>query len=406
MTKPFLPYGKQEINDADIEAVVTALKSPYLTTGPKVGEFERVFAEYLGVDHAIAVANGTAALHLACMALDVKQGDTVLAPSISFAASANGAAYLGAEIEFADCDPDTGLITPQTFAEAADRADAKGNAAKVAVVVHLNGEHADMAAIAAEAEKRGITLIEDACHALGTQFVDHEGQKVMVGSCRYSAIAVYSTHPVKTVTTGEGGVITTENSDLAKRLELLRNHGIERSPDNFLRQELGFDSNGKANPWYHEMQVLGFNYRLTDIACALGISQMARMDQIATRRRELKTRYDQMFAASNLPVKPIQTPEGVDPVRHLYPVLINYQELGIERGDFCRGLHEIGIGSQVHYIPIHFQPIYQSRYGDLNMPGAEAYYVRVLSLPLYPTMEDGDVDRVVDGIGEVLKNLI
>lgn len=404
MNAPFLPYGKQDITEEDIAAVTDALKAPFLTTGPRVAEFEKALAGYVGVQHAIAVANGTAALHLCCLALDVGPGDTVLVPTMSFAASTNGAAYTGADVEFIDCHPDTGLITPQTFQAAAERAQARGKTAKAAVIVHLNGEHADMASIAKEAAVRNIHLIEDSCHALGTEFVDESNDVFRVGACRYSSLSTYSTHPVKTITTGEGGVITTKDEKLAKRLYALRNHGMVREPDGFVFEELAFDSKGKPNPWYYEIQNLGFNYRLTDIACALGTSQLARMPEFAKRRRELKILYDKKFETSNLPIQTIPTSPSTDPVRHLYPVLIDYDALEMERGDFCRAMQERGIGTQVHYIPTHLQPIYRGEHGNIPLPGAMEYYRRVISLPFFPRMEDADVDRVVDAISDVLAN--
>ncbi|MEM9331874.1 MAG: UDP-4-amino-4,6-dideoxy-N-acetyl-beta-L-altrosamine transaminase [Pseudomonadota bacterium] len=405
MSKPFLPYGQQEITDADIQAVVEALKSPFLTTGPRVSEFEEGFANYLGVANSVAVANGTAALHLACLALGVKPGDVVLAPTMSFAASTNGAAYAGAEIEFIDCDPETGLITPETFAEAADRAIEKGSSPKVAIIVHINGEHADMAGISVEAGKRNIELIEDCCHALGTTFVDHLGEVQMVGNCRYSVLSTYSTHPVKTITTGEGGLITTKDVWLAKKLKDLRNHGMERDPENFQFSELAFDKKGEPNPWYYEIQSLGYNYRLTDVACALGSSQISRMHQIAEKRRTLKKLYDGFFNGSNMPLKTIPTAKGVDPVRHLYPILIDYDMLRIEKSTFCNALKAMGIGTQVHYIPTHLQPYYRKRYKGLSMEGAEAYYRQVLSLPFFPKMVADDVERVVDAVRTALDGM-
>ena len=404
MSDTLLPYGRQDITDEDVAAVTAALRSKFLTTGPRVAEFEDVFAAYVEAPYAVAVANGTAALHLACLALDVGPGDTVLAPTMSFAASTNGAAYAGADIEFMDCDPETGLVTPEAFVEAADRAVQKGKKPKVAVVVHLNGEHADLAGIFQEAQKRSIELIEDSCHALGTTYLDHDGKRCMVGSCRYSTFSTYSTHPVKTVTTGEGGLITTQNAKLAKRLRDLRNHGIERDPDSFINQSMAFDPEGNPNPWYYEMQSLGYNYRLTDIACALGVSQMSRMEENAKRRRELKILYDEAFAKTNLPVTPVKGQDDVDAVRHLYPVHVDFDALGIERGRFMRELNAHGIGTQVHYIPTHLQPYYQSKHKDVSLPGAIEYYRTIVSLPFYPQLEDSDVNRVIDAIGQVLGN--
>ncbi len=402
MSGSFLPYGTQDITDDDVAAVVSALRSPYLTTGPKVAEFEAIFSTYVGAANAVAVSNGTAALHLACLALEVGPSDVVLCPTMSFSASTNGAAYTGASVEFMDCDPDNGLVTAQTFVDAAERAAKKGTPAKAAIIVHLNGDHADMKLISGEAKKRNIHLIEDSCHALGTTFLDEDGETCMVGSCRYSTFATYSTHPVKTITTGEGGLITTKDVWLAKKLKDLRNHGMEKDPENFKNSELAFDSKGNANPWYYEIQSLGYNYRLTDIACALGVSQMQRMGQIAERRRELKSRYDGLLAEGGLQLSPVVSPYGVDAVRHLYPVLLDFDRLGMERSFFCNALKGMGVGTQVHYIPTHLQPYYYKRHQAINLPGADAYYKRVVSVPFYPQMKDSDVEHVITSMREVL----
>ena len=402
MTQPFLPYGKQTITDADKQAVLDALESPFLTTGPKVAEFEKSFADYLGAPHAIAFSNATAALHIACLTLGVKSGDTVLTPAMSFAASTNCASYTGADVEFMDCDPTTGLVTPESFEKAANRAEEAGRPAKVAVVVHLNGEMADMVGISQIARKRGIELIEDACHALGTTYTDHEGKVQTVGSCQYSAFASYSFHPVKTITSGEGGMLTCKDSKLARNVSDLRSHGITRDADAFEDHDLAFDENGNPNPWYYEMQSLGFNYRLTDVACALGLSQLNRMDEIASRRREMKALYDDLFSKSNLPVTVVPTADGNDAVRHLYPVLVDYASFGMSRAAFCHKMKDMGIGTQVHYIPTHMLPYYTKKYGKQTFEGAETYYDKVVSLPFYPSLSDEDINRVVETIRKIL----
>ncbi|MEM9277885.1 MAG: UDP-4-amino-4,6-dideoxy-N-acetyl-beta-L-altrosamine transaminase [Pseudomonadota bacterium] len=398
MTLPFLPYGQQEITDADKQAVLAALDDPYLTTGPKVGEFECAFAGYVGSREAVAVSNGTAALHIAALAAGIKPGDKVLASTMSFAASANGAAYAGAEIVFMDCDPDTGLTTVENFVEAAERA---GNA-KMAVVVHLNGEHAEMAQIAREAEKRNIILVEDSCHALGTQFQDENGETCKVGQCRYSAMSTFSFHPVKTMTTGEGGMITCNDSDLAGKLRKLRTHGIERDADAMQDAGLALDKHGFPNPWYYEMQELGYNYRLTDIACALGLSQLGRMDDIVDKRRKLKAIYDDLLRDTNLPLMPVKTADGINPARHLYPLLIDYEAVGIDRSAVMKGLREQGIGTQVHYIPTHLQPWYCRQNPGLKLRGAEHYYERTLSMPFFAKMSDSDPQRVIEAVRNVI----
>ncbi|MEL7428368.1 MAG: UDP-4-amino-4,6-dideoxy-N-acetyl-beta-L-altrosamine transaminase [Pseudomonadota bacterium] len=405
MPQPFLPYGQQNITEEDIEAVVTALKQPFLTTGPKVGEFEDAFSNCVGASHSIAVSNGTAAIQLACLALGVQPGDCVLTPSMSFIASTNGAVYCGAVPEFMDCDPDSGLITPETFVAAADRAEASGKTAKVAIIVHINGEHADMAGISREAAKRNIALIEDSCHALGTTFKDHEGNECGVGACRYSAFSTFSTHPVKTITTGEGGLVTTGDAELAKKINRLRNHGMERNAANFMRPELALDRDGNPNPWYYEIQSLGYNYRLTDIASALGLSQLSRMPQIADLRRRLVEQYDSLFAQSDLPLAVIPHQPDTDPVRHLYPVLMDFAGLGIEKSRFVNELREKGIGSQVHYVPAHFHPLYSQGKSGFNLPGSETYYKKVLSLPLYPELNPSDIERVVGTVGDTIAAL-
>lgn len=402
MPQPFLPYGRQDISDKDKQVVLEALEHPYLTTGPKVVEFESAFASYVKAPHAVSFANATAALHIACLALGVKPGDTVLTPTMSFAASTNCAAYAGARIEFMDCDPNTGLVTKATFLEAARRAENAGHPAKAAVVVHLNGDMADMAAIHDEAQARGIKLVEDACHALGTTYLDSEGRVQSVGACQYSDASCYSFHPVKTITTGEGGMLSLKDANLAEHVSLLRSHGITRDEQRFEIPELALDENGKPNPWYYEMHMLGFNYRLTDIACALGLSQLSRMEQIADKRRRLKQTYDRLFEGINLPVSIIKSADGVDAVRHLYPVLIDFEEAGISRAAFCNALRDLGIGTQVHYIPTHMQPYYVKAYGEQTLAGSESYYARVVSLPFYPGLEESDLERVVEAVKTVL----
>ncbi|MEZ5870714.1 MAG: UDP-4-amino-4,6-dideoxy-N-acetyl-beta-L-altrosamine transaminase [Nitratireductor sp.] len=398
MSDDFLPYGKQTITQADLDAVAKALQEPMLTTGPMVGEFEKAFAKRVGSSEAVACANGTAALHLASMALGLGPDDVVLAPSQSFMASANGPHYTGARIVFMDCDPDTGLVTRETFLEALERA---GGRASAAVIVHLNGEVADMAAIAAEAKPRGIHLIEDACHAVGTRFA-HDGGMAEVGSCKYSDMACFSLHPVKTITMGEGGMVTTNNREWADDMRIKRSHGISRDFSGFINRDLAFDADGSANPWYHEMQAPGFNYRATDFACALGLSQLGQLDHFIERRKALKARYEQLFDGFHPSLRTVPTAQDCDPCRHLYPVLIDFAAIGKSRRAVMAQLHELGIGTQVHYIPVHLQPYYRQLEPGLDLPGAVHYYERALSLPLYPLMQDSDADRVADALRVVL----
>jgi UDP-4-amino-4,6-dideoxy-N-acetyl-beta-L-altrosamine transaminase len=400
MDRPFLPYGKQTITRTDHEAVARALDAPLLTTGPLVEEFEAAFAQRVGSREAIACSNGTAALHLAAMAIGLRKGDVVLAPSMSFVASANGPHYTGADIHFMDCDPDTGLVTVEAFADALDRY--AGATIKAAVIVHLNGETADMAAISEIARSRNIILIEDACHAIGSRHAAGADDGAEVGSCRYSNMACFSLHPVKTITMGEGGVVTTNDPDLARRLRLFRSHGISREAADFSNGDLAFDAMGKANPWYYEMAEPGYNYRATDMACALGLSQLRQLDGFAARRRWLKQRYDRLFSDFDHRVRPVASVQSCDACRHLYPVLIDFDAIGATRAQFMKRLAVRGIGTQVHYIPIHRQPYYRSKMPDLTLKGADAYYQRVLSLPLFPLMTDDDPERVVESVAAAI----
>lgn len=381
-----LPYGRQTIEDDDIAAVAQALRGDFLTTGPTVEAFERAFAETVGARHAVACANGTAALHLAMLALEVGPGDAIIAPSITFLATANCARFVGAEVVFADVDPATGLMTPQTLADALGRLD--GRRLRAVLPVHLRGDAADLPGLKALAETAGAVLVEDAPHALGTRttFGNEAG---LIGDCAHSAMATFSFHPVKTIATGEGGMVTTNDPALAERLRRLRSHGMIR-PEG-------------ADPWWYEMPEVGFNYRLPDILCALGLSQLAKLDRFAARRRALAARYDAALAPLAPHVRPAERPAWSDPVLHLMSVLIDFEAAGRTRRQVVEALKARGIGTQVHYIPVHTQPYYRQRYGELDLPGARAWYERCLSLPLYPGMEDADVDRVVEALGEALR---
>jgi UDP-4-amino-4,6-dideoxy-N-acetyl-beta-L-altrosamine transaminase len=382
---PVLPYGRQTIEDDDIAAVVEALRADFLTTGPTVEAFETAFAETVGARHAVACANGTAALHLAMLALDVQPGEVVIAPSITFLATANCARYVGAEVVFADVDPLSGLMTPQTLAEALARV--SGRKLRAVLPVHLRGDAADLPGLAALANDAGAVLVEDAPHALGTTMT-YGNVAERVGDARHSAMATFSFHPVKTIATGEGGMVTTNDAALADRLRTMRSHGMIR-PEG-------------ADPWWYEMPEPGFNYRLPDILCALGLSQLAKLPRFAARRRALAKAYDAALAPLAPMVRIAARPAWSDPVLHLMCVLIDFQAAGLSRRQVVERLREYGVGTQVHYIPVHRQPYYRERYGELELPGAEGWYAHCLSLPLYPGMADGDVQKVADALKAVL----
>ena len=395
----FLPYGRQVIDDDDVAAVAAALRSDFLTTGPRVEAFEAAFAAKVGAAHAVTCANGTAALHLAMLALGVGEGDVVIAPAITFVATANCARFTGAEVVFADVDPDSGLMTPQTLSDALARLN--GRRLRAVLPVHLSGNPCDLPALKGLAEAAGAVLVEDACHAVGTTMA-FDNTPERIGDGRHSAMACFSFHPVKTLTTGEGGMVTTNDAALAQRLALFRSHGITRDPPAFTAPELSLDAAGAANPWAYEMQGLGFNYRLPDVLCALGLSQLAKLDRFTARRRALAARYRALMA----PLAPIgrlqPAPAYADPALHLMVALIDFERLGRGRKAVMEALRARGIGSQVHYIPVHRQPYYRERCAAIDLPGADAYYASCLSLPLFAGMDDGDVDRVVEAVRAVV----
>lgn len=397
---PLLPYGRQTIEDDDLEAVAAVLRGDWLTTGPAVSAFEQALQEKTGARHAIACANGTAALHLAALALELGPGDAVVVPTMTFLATANAARFVGAEVVFADVDAATGLMGPADLAAALDRPEAKN--ARAVFPVHLAGQCCDMEGISALARSRGLRIVEDACHALGTTYRMASGAAGLAGDCRFGDMATFSFHPVKTVAMGEGGAVTTSDPALAGRLARLRNHGMVRDEDAFENQEMALAGDGTANPWYYEMPEVGFNYRASDINCALGLSQLRKLDRFVARRRALAARYDKLLASFADTVRPVGRVPWCDPAWHLYAVRIDFAALGLDRATLMRRLRAAGVGTQVHYVPVHMQPYYRKRYGTQRLPGAEAYYQSTLSLPLYPGLEDGDVDRVVAALRETL----
>ena len=395
----FLPYGRQSISDADIDAVVEVLRSDYLTTGPYVERFERDLAATVGAGEAVVCANGTAALHLAALTQDLTPNDVIIVPSMTFAASANCIAYCGAQVLFADVDPTTGLITDETFDAALDhfRKTQPNHRYAGVVPVHYAGRPVELGHISRISDELGGFVIEDACHAIGTT-----GPDGRIGACQASDMAVFSFHPVKTLTTGEGGAVTTNDPALARRLRLLRSHGIERDPARF--DGLGFGDDNDTGPWVYEMQALGFNYRLPDLNCALGVAQLKRLPEFAAKRRRLVKAYQDALAASQLPVS--WTPTEDDVVFHLFAVTIDFAALGTTRSMVIQGLRDRGIGSQVHYIPVHRQPYWQKHaLGQRELPGADTYYRNTLSLPLFADMADDDPARVVTALSEVLNGV-
>lgn len=404
MTLPpgaFLPYGRHDIDEDDIAAVAEVLRGDWLTTGPKVAEFENALAGVTGARHAVVCNSATAGLHLAMMSLGIGPGDLVVVPSVTFLATANCARYVGAEVSFADVDPETGLMTAETLEAALARAD-NGNV-RAAIPVHLAGRTVDMAALSEIAGQNDFVLVEDAAHAIGSQYKVN-GKLEPVGNCRFSEMAVFSFHPVKTIAMGEGGAITTNDDKLQASLASLRSHGMIRDPLHLAQPGMGLDARGKLNPWYYEMPEPGYNYRATDMQCALGLSQLRKLDRYAKRRRQLVDRYRQQLQPLRPLVSGPTAPSDCEPAWHLCAIRIDFQAAEIDRAALMAKLRDDGIGTQVHYIPVHQQPYYRQRYGDLNLPGADAYYANCLSLPLFPAMADGDVNRVVEALARALKH--
>lgn len=393
--KPFLPYARQAIEEDDVAAVVAALRSDWLTGGPAVAAFETELSRRCDGAATIACANGTAALHMAALALGLGPGDRVIVPAITFLATANAARYVGADVVFADVDPTTGLMAAGHLAEALDRA---GPRARAVFPVHIAGQPCDMAAIGALARSRGLKVVEDAAHALGTR---HHG--VVTGACEHSDMTTFSFHPVKTVAMGEGGAVATRDAGLAERLRDLRAHGMTRDPARFEHADLAGDGEGGINPWYYEMTDLGFNFRVTDIQCALGLSQLAKLDRFLARRRELVAHYDRLLAPLAPLVRPTARVAGAIPGWHLYVARIDFAAAGLSRAQVMRRLAGLGIGTQVHYIPVPAQPYYRKFGSGPVPPGAQAYYQTCLSLPLFATMTEHDVARVVESLVHVLE---
>ncbi len=390
----FLPYGRQTIDDDDVAAVCRVLRSDFLTCGPEVEAFEHEFAGFVGAKHAVAVCNATAALHLAMWVAGVKAGDRVITSPITFLASANCAAYVGATPDFADVDPISHNLDPAALERVWDER------VKAVVAVAYAGQSADMPSIAGIARAHGATVIEDASHGAGGGFV-HEGREWCIGNHPWADMTVFSFHPVKTLTTGEGGMLVTNDDEIARRARQLRAHGVERDPCRFASPAEN-DPLAEKGPWFHEMQALGHNFRITDIQCALGRSQLSKLPEFLRRRREIVGRYNRALA--DLPW--LNTPglrrmEDRDHVSwHLYTVRIDFDSIGMTRTRAMEVLKDSGVGSQVLYIPVYLQPWYRETFGYApgKCPVAEEFYRGCLSLPLYPSLTDLEVDRVIDAV--------
>jgi UDP-4-amino-4,6-dideoxy-N-acetyl-beta-L-altrosamine transaminase len=396
--EPFLPYGRQLIEDDDVAAVAEALRSDFLTTGPFVSRFEAALARTVQAREAVVCANGTAALHMAARALNLGPGTKVIVPALTFLATANAPHMNGAEIVFADVDPETGLMRPEDLLDALKRA----GSADAVFNVHLNGQCGRLEEICAIARAHGARIVDDACHALGTAYIAGDGTVVPIGANAFSDLTVFSFHPVKTIAMGEGGAVTTNGPAMAQRLQRARNHGMTRDPGQFHNLADAFGADGLANPWYYEMAEPEFNWRANDMQCALGTSQLRKLGRFVARRRALAAHYDFHLAALGPIVRPLCRTRPCLPAWHLYAVRIDFEAAGITRAALMRALAEDGIGTQVHYFPVHRQPYYAQRYGVAHLPGADRYYERALSLPLFAAMTEAEVVRVVQALSRRL----
>lgn len=395
----FIPYGRQSIDADDIRAVVNVLESDWLTQGPKVMQFERAFAKYTQARFAVAVNSGTAGLHLACLAAGLGHGDTVATSPITFAATANCALYVGAKPVFVDICPDTYNICPKALEKYLQ----EHGPCKAVIPVHFAGLPCDMAKISRIAKKNNMLVIEDACHALGASYMDRQtGGWVKTGACRHSDMTVFSFHPVKNMTTGEGGMVTTDNENLYERLMLFRNHGVTKNPELFQNLEKKEKTANQFVPGYYEMQELGFNFRIPDIGCALGISQLKKLDRFVVARKKLAARYRANLARCNCVTLPAKNKDFRSSY-HLFAVRINFARLGFEREQVMKSLADKGIGTQVHYIPVSAHPYYRRLgYDPAHCPEAMQFYAQCLSLPMFAALDFLQVDHVCEVLLEIL----
>lgn len=399
MNSKFIPYGQQWIDKDDISEVTKVLSSNLLTSGPYTERFEQAFAKYVDVKYAIVCSSGTAALHLASLSIGLNNTTSVVVPSMSFLATANAPHYTGSAINFSDVDPLSGLITPETFLKVIKSTKKK---IKAVFVVHLNGNSADMVSISKIAKEHDILIIEDACHALGSKLIN----KKKVGSCEFSKISTFSFHPVKTIAMGEGGIITTNDKNIYEKISILRNHGIEKNHNLLSKNHFAFDEEKKISPWYYQMRNVGYNYRASEIHCALGLSQLRKIEKFSKIRTSIVKKYVNALEKYYPYVKIVKQTKHSIPCFHLFVIHINFKKFNLTRSKLIQKLKTLGIGTQVHYIPIYKQPYWNNINKNLFLPGAEKYYEGCLSLPLFPKMTNNQLDYVISTLEDIFNKSI
>jgi UDP-4-amino-4,6-dideoxy-N-acetyl-beta-L-altrosamine transaminase len=385
-----IPYGKQDINKNDIDSIIDVLKSDFLTQGSKVPEFENSIIKYTGVEHACVMNSATSALHVACMALGLSEGDWLWTSPVTFVASANVGLYCKANVDFVDIDSNTYNMCPYKLEEKLIKAEQENKLPKILIPVHLSGQSCDMRLINNLCKKYNIKIIEDASHGIGGSYLDSK-----IGSCKYSDITVFSFHPVKIITTGEGGAATTNDHKLAEKMNLLRAHGITRD-ENLMTCE-------PHGSWYYQQIELGYNYRMTDIQAALGVSQMQRLDEFVEKRHEVAKTYNLLL--KDLPIKtPFQLGTSYS-AYHLYIIRLNLENMNVSHKKVFEDLRANGIGVNLHYIPVHLQPMYQKfgfKCGDF--PESEKYYSEAISIPMYPGLSESSQNKVINSLTSIIKN--
>ena len=390
----FLPYSRQSIDKKDIYEVTKTLKKDFITQGPKIYEFEKNFAKYVKAKYAVACATGTAALHIACQSLKLGKGRNLLTSPITFVASANCAQFLGADTHFADIDLDNYCISPSSLEKIL-----KNKKIDIVVVVHMSGHPADLEGINNLKKKYDFKIIEDACHALGSSYKNKK-----IGSCFYSDISTFSFHPVKPITTGEGGMVTTNSEKIYKSLLKFRTHGIHKNKDDFFNKDMAYDKIGNVNQWYYEMSDLGHNHRITDFQSALGNSQLKKIDKFIQARRKIAKIYNNGFSKNKFIKVPKVNP-NTSHAYHLYTLLIDFKRINKSRNEIMKKLRDMNIGTQVLYIPIHLQPYYLKKYGFKigDFPNAENYYESCLSIHIFPNIKKREIDYVIDRINNLVQ---